>query len=63
MENPKQTKLLEPSLCLNCRFVTFLLIRYADGRQAKAIGCTRLDCDNWGEILEDSPISIEEREG
>lgn len=49
--------LMEPSLCLSCRFANTSTVKYSDGSQQRMLGCMRLDCDNW--IKEpDSPTPI-----
>lgn len=37
--------LVEPSLCLSCRFATV-----TDLAGTQMIACTRGDCDNWEEV-------------
>ena len=39
-------RLLEPEMCLNCRFARIADVRTDLGTQ-RMISCTRLDCDNW----------------
>lgn len=45
--NIKVVKLLEPELCLECRFAKTATVELADGTFQKMIHCKRLDCDNW----------------
>lgn len=45
--NLKVVKLLEPELCLECRFAHTAEVVMEDGRVQKMIHCRRLDCDNW----------------
>jgi hypothetical protein len=43
--------LLEPDLCIDCRFAKMATVTLESGEQQRMINCTRLDCDNWS--LED----------
>ena len=40
-------KLLEPELCLECRFGHKADVEMADGTTQQMVYCKRLDCDNW----------------
>ncbi|MBS1705683.1 MAG: hypothetical protein JST40_07395 [Armatimonadetes bacterium] len=40
-------KLLEPELCLDCRFGHRADVEMQDGTTQQMIYCKRLDCDNW----------------
>ena len=40
-------RLLEPELCLECRFANMADVEGADGTVKRMIYCRRLDCDNW----------------
>lgn len=40
-------KLIEPDLCLECRFQQVANVTSADGTIKRMIYCKRLDCDNW----------------
>ena len=54
--------LIEPSLCLNCRFAHTATVTKSDGTEQKMLNCKRLDCDNWeisGE--DDHNITIKEQ--
>ncbi|GAB4121760.1 MAG: hypothetical protein Fur0036_07190 [Fimbriimonadaceae bacterium] len=43
----KVVRLIEPELCLECRFAQMADVEMADGSQQRMIHCRRLDCDNW----------------
>lgn len=43
----KVVKLLEPDLCLGCRFAKHAEVETTDGRIQRMLYCRRLDCDNW----------------
>lgn len=40
-------RLLEPDLCLECRFAHIVEASGADGEVRQLIRCQRKDCDNW----------------
>ena len=39
--------LLEPVLCLDCRFAVMADVVRHDGTEARVTFCERRDCDNW----------------
>lgn len=43
----KIVRLLEPELCLDCRFAQMADVEGEDGATKRMIYCKRLDCDNW----------------
>jgi hypothetical protein len=43
----KVVRLLEPELCLECRFANTAEVEMEDGKFHKMVYCRRLDCDNW----------------
>lgn len=43
----KVVKLIEPDLCMECRFAVLTNVLTPDGRDQTLIRCQRLDCDNW----------------
>jgi hypothetical protein len=43
----KIVKLLEPEICLDCRFAKMAEVEQSDGAVQRMIFCRRLDCDNW----------------
>ena len=45
--NLKVVRLLEPDLCLECRFADMAEVEMADGTVQRMVHCRRLDCDNW----------------
>jgi hypothetical protein len=59
MSKPVIIRLMEPDLCLECRFAQNAVVEYA-GKTEKVIKCLRLDCDNW--IREGAEVIDEIRE-
>lgn len=45
--NLKIVKLLEPEMCLQCRFAQMADVEAEDGSNQRMVYCRRLDCDNW----------------
>ncbi|MCB8933217.1 MAG: hypothetical protein M9921_09945 [Fimbriimonadaceae bacterium] len=43
----KIVRLLEPEMCLDCRFAKMADVENAEGVVQRMIYCRRLDCDNW----------------
>lgn len=43
----KIVRLLEPELCLNCRFAERAMVENDSGEVQRMVYCRRLDCDNW----------------
>lgn len=43
----KIVRLLEPEMCLECRFAKYANVEAEDGSRDRMIHCTRKDCDNW----------------
>ena len=43
----KIVRLLEPEICLDCRFSNMADVEGEDGLFQRMIYCKRLDCDNW----------------
>jgi hypothetical protein len=43
----KVVRLLEPELCLECRFSQMASVELKDGSVQRMVHCRRLDCDNW----------------
>ncbi|HMS56517.1 MAG TPA: hypothetical protein PKA27_14055 [Fimbriimonadaceae bacterium] len=43
----KIVKLLEPEMCMDCRFAHMAEVEADDGSMTRMIYCRRLDCDNW----------------
>lgn len=43
----KIVKLLEPEMCMDCRFANMAEVEADDGSMTRMIYCRRLDCDNW----------------
>lgn len=46
-KNMKVVRLIEPDLCLECRFAQTADVEMSDGSVQRMIRCRRLDCDNW----------------
>lgn len=40
-------RLLEPEICIECRFAQMATVEDCEGAVTKMIQCTRRDCDNW----------------
>lgn len=59
----KIVRLLEPALCLSCRFASVAKVEMQDSSSRRMLHCRRLDCDNWQtEETEETPRSIAEEE-
>jgi hypothetical protein len=43
----KIVRLLEPEICIDCRFSNMAEVESVDGSVQRMIYCKRLDCDNW----------------
>lgn len=43
----KVVRLIEPEICLDCRFAQTAEVETADGSFQRMIYCRRGDCDNW----------------
>jgi hypothetical protein len=63
-DNPLRiVKLMEPALCMSCRFASIATVQMQDGSARRMLHCKRLDCDQWvTEEIEDQdrPESITE---
>jgi hypothetical protein len=54
-------RLVEPALCLSCRFASIANVEMQDSSNKRMLHCKRLDCDNWQhEDVEETPRSIAE---
>ena len=59
----KIVRLMEPALCLSCRFATIATVEMNDESSRRMLHCRRLDCDNWEtEEVSDTPKSIQDVE-
>ena len=59
----KIVRLMEPALCLTCRFASIATVEMKDTSSRRMLHCKRLDCDNWQtEEVEEAPKSIAEAE-
>ena len=54
----KIVRLLEPELCLECRFANMADVEGSDGTVKRMIYCRRLDCDNWDFTSAESAKSV-----
>jgi len=54
----KIVRLIEPELCLECRFSRMADVDQADGTTARMIYCRRLDCDNWDSSESETAQSV-----
>lgn len=43
----KIVRLLDSSLCANCRMAAVATVEMEDGSSRRMLHCKRLDCDNW----------------
>lgn len=55
----KIVRLLEPELCLDCRFAHMADVEGEDGSKKRMIYCKRLDCDNWDFTSSESARSVQ----
>ncbi len=59
----KIVRLMEPALCLSCRFASIATVEMVDDSSRRMLHCKRLDCDNWQtEEVEETPRSIAEHD-
>ena len=52
--------IIEPSLCLKCRFAAIADIQLADGTTKRMFRCKRLDCDNHQATQQPNPTNVTE---
>ncbi len=57
--NLKVVRLMEPELCLECRFSQTAQVEMADGTVQRMIHCRRLDCDNWDYSSAEPALGVE----
>lgn len=55
----KIVKLLEPDLCLECRFAQEANVETEDGSKQRMLYCRRLDCDNWDYSSAEPAVGID----
>jgi hypothetical protein len=54
-------RLVEPALCLSCRFASIATVEMQDNSNRRMLHCKRLDCDNWQtEEVDEAPKRIAE---
>jgi hypothetical protein len=54
-------RLLEPALCMSCKYATIATVEMADGTSRRMLHCKRLDCDNWQtEETAETPRNIQD---
>jgi hypothetical protein len=59
----KIVRLMEPALCVTCKFASIAMVEMQDASVRKMMHCRRMDCDNWQtEETEEMPRSITERD-
>lgn len=58
----KVVRLLEPEMCLECRFAHTADVELEDGSSQQMIYCKRLDCDNWDIVSAEAAKSIQIRD-
>ncbi len=61
--NLKVVRLMEPELCLECRFAKTAEVEMENGTLQRMIHCKRLDCDNWDYTSTETAKSIVGEEG
>ncbi len=57
-KNLKIVRLLEPELCLECRFADIAEVETESGNHQRMIHCRRRDCDNWDIVDAESAKSL-----
>jgi hypothetical protein len=62
-KNLKIVRLLEPELCLECRFSKIANVTGQDGVPQRMIYCSRLDCDNWDIVDAEPAMSVRTDDG
>lgn len=55
----KVVKLLEPELCLECRFGQRANVELENGSRQTMVYCRRFDCDNWDYSSAEPAKSVE----
>ena len=60
--NLKVVRLIEPDLCLECRFAQTASVEMADGSTQRMVRCIRLDCDNWDYSSAEPARSVQEQD-
>jgi hypothetical protein len=58
-KKPTVVKLLEPEMCLGCRFAQQAIVTTEDGLVQRMIKCKRGDCDNWDHSESEGVLKIE----
>ncbi len=58
-KNLKVVRLIEPDLCLECRFAHMAQVEMKDGSVQRMVHCRRLDCDNWDYQSAESAVSVD----
>ena len=58
-KNLKVVKLIEPDLCLDCRFAQTAQVEMQDGTVQRMVHCRRLDCDNWDYSSAETAVNVE----
>jgi len=61
--NLKIVRLLEPEMCLDCRFAQIADVTGNDGVPQRMIYCRRLDCDNWDIVNAEPATSVRTDDG
>lgn len=56
----KVVRLIEPELCLECRFGHRASVELANGEKQTMVYCRRLDCDNWDYSTAEPAKSVEQ---
>ncbi len=61
-KNLKVVRLIEPDLCLECRFAHTAQVEMADGSFQRMVHCRRLDCDNWDYSTAEAAKSVRDED-
>ncbi len=55
----KVIRLLEPDLCVECRFARIADVATEGGHRQRMIHCARLDCDNWDTLAAEPALRVD----
>lgn len=52
-------RLIEPEICVSCRFSEIAVVTTATGLRQRMIHCRRRDCDNWDAASPEDAIAVD----
>ena len=52
-------RLIEPEICVSCRFSDVATVTLASGHRQRMIYCRRGDCDNWDLASSEDALSVD----